>query len=168
MRYIALNGFRHSLDRYFTDAVECVNAFNWTPRNARRFATELDQTDEPKTVIGFLDGASAAVAIARHSRTVVEVFAHSPMYWEDETRVKARSVSLFRTKGDRTPTFEAAKVVFDKLFQWGGYSVSLDTLKPLPALPIRDAATLMWWKVHQFHNCLPYLPPSIVREEWSE
>lgn len=70
MRYIALNGFRHPLDRYFTSEVECVNAFNWTPRNARRLAAELDQTDEPKTVIGFSDGASAAVVSSKMSRDV--------------------------------------------------------------------------------------------------
>jgi hypothetical protein len=152
MRYVALNGFRHSLARYFNDRVEIVDRFNWSERNAIRFAKTIT---EPTTVIGFSDGATAALTIANHSPHVRVVVAHSPMFRQEEVRTEA-CLFVFRTLGDRTPTYEAAEQAWDwygPKIGWCGWIMTLD---PLPALPVRDLATaMMRRKVHQFHNCLP-------------
>lgn len=153
MQYIALNGFRHSLRRYFTDRVRIVDRFNWTQQNAIQYA---DTIDRPTTVIGFSDGATAALTIANHSRWVRQVFAHSPMN-RDEPIDTFAAIFIMRTKGDTTPTFEAAwdaygRYVLSRRHAWLSF---FHTLDPLPALPIRDFATfVMRRRKHQFHNGL--------------
>jgi S-formylglutathione hydrolase FrmB len=152
---VALNGFRHSLRRCFNDRVEIVDRFNWAERNAIRFAKTIT---EPTTVIGFSDGATAALTIANHTRHVRVVVAHSPMFRQEEVRTTA-DLYFFRTVGDRTPTFEATEQAWDWYCEGFGEGTAptylLTDLEPLPALPVHDLATaMMRRKVHQFHNCL--------------
>jgi hypothetical protein len=165
VKYIALNGFRHPLNRYFTDAVQCVNRFNWTQAAAIRLAEQIDADGQETTVIGFSDGATAAVTVARHSKVTAHVYAHSPMYEASDLPLAARRLTLFRTKGDTTPTFDDTLEVFWAFCRSTERTrLHIHTLLPLPAQPVRDAATwLMRRKSHQFHNCLPFLPASIVR-----
>lgn len=159
MKYIALNGFRHPLNRYFNHRVECINKFNWTERNAIAFANTIK---EPTTIIGFSDGATAALTIANNSIHVREVYAHSPMYRNDTIRTRAK-IRLFRTRGDTTPTFNNTLRVFDR-YQFHPVDVTMLTLPPGPHEPIRDLATLtMWLRNHQFRNCLLYLPPGLTQ-----
>lgn len=155
MQFIALNGFRHSLRRYFTDRVRIVDRFNWTARNAAEFAGTIDR---PTTVIGFSDGATAALTIANHSRWVRSVFAHSPMNRAEPIDTLA-SIFLIRTRGDTTPTYQATWDAYERYLANDGprhlWLTFLHTLDPLPALPVRDAATwVMRRRKHQFHNGL--------------
>jgi predicted esterase len=162
VKYLALNGFRHPLNRYFNNKVECVNKFNWTYSNAVEYA--ISNIKEPTVVIGFSDGATAALTMARHSPLVKSVYAHSPMFREESRKLKCR-VHLFRTGGDTTPTYHDTWNVYEHL-KVSNYpvNVTLQTLFPGPHEPIRDLATFtMWLKNHQFRNCLPHLPQEIVR-----
>ncbi len=172
MRYLALNGFRHSLGRYFTDGVQLAERFNWPEKSAIRLAQTIR---EPTTLIGFSDGATAALTVANHSTHVRRVIAHSPMFRDEPTRTSAQ-IYLFRTEGDTTPTFEATDAVFYHLCPFGRDQqrhVQIFTLDPLPPLPVRDAATaVMKRRNHQFHNALPVIaeydlvPRSLIRPEF--
>jgi hypothetical protein len=84
------------------------------------------------------------------------------MYVSQEPRTAAH-VSLFRTTGDKTPTYKQTQDNFHHLAQ-KNVDVLLYTLPALPALPVRNLATMvMWRKNHQFHNCLEYLPHEIIK-----
>lgn len=167
MKYIALNGFRHSLRRYFNDDVECVERFNWTHKNAVEYAKSIA---EPTCVIGFSDGATAALAMANSSPWVRIVFAHSPQFVK--YRVESRAdLFLYSTIGDRTGTFMDTR---DVSRQWetgaryfAGVVTTLRELPPVDYVPIRDLATfIMRIKSHQFHNCLPHLPSKIIHPDF--
>lgn len=177
VRYLALNGFRHSLGRYFTDGVELAERFNWTEKSAIRLAQTIR---EPTTLIGFSDGATAALTVANHSPHVRRVIAHSPMFRDEPTRTIAQ-IYLFRTEGDTTPTYQATEAVFRHLLQSDdssdengpGWGLHLCTIDPLPPLPVRDAATaVMRRRNHQFHNALPLIarydliPRDLIRPEF--
>lgn len=163
MKYIALNGFRHSLRRYFNDRVECVERFNWTHKNATEYAKTIT---EPTCVIGFSDGATAALAMANTSKHIKRVIAHSPQYKKYEVTSRA-DLSLFSTVGDRTGTFMDTADVHRQWDTRKRYFAMIPTvlleLKPIDHVAIRDLATfIMRIKTHQFHNCLPHLPAPII------
>lgn len=168
MRFMALNGFRHSLRPYFdTDIVEIRDEFNWTARKALRLADEITRDRVPTAVIGFSDGATAAVRAAMNSPYVVRVYAHSPMYTDLQPDVRSFECLLFRTRGDRTPTFRLTGDLAASLIQkmHNPCQVSLTTLAAAEPLPVRGVATLiMRWKGHQFHNCLSSLPQFIINK----
>lgn len=159
MQYLALNGFRHSLARYFNSQVTPVDRFNWTTRNASDFARTIDQ---PTTLIGFSDGATACLTIACHCPYITRVYCHSPMEPPSVKLVGSPVVFLFRTEEDRTPTFDATRAVFDRL-KTRGTPLSMMTLPAGPPEPVRDLATfIMRKRNHQFRNCLPYLPQELI------
>lgn len=161
MDYIALNGFGHPLNQYFNEKVQCVNKFNWTEKNATNFAISIIR---PTVVIGFSDGATAALTMANHNSFIQGVYAHSPMYREDLIRTTA-TIKLFFTTTDKTPTLQATWRVFERYSKHLPlYPITVRGLDPLPALPVRSFATwVMKRKNHQFHNCLPYLPQELLR-----
>lgn len=159
MQYLALNGFRHSLARYFNDKVTPVNRFNWTVDNAQDFAKFIDQ---PTTLIGFSDGATACLTIACHCPFITDIYCHSPMEPEHLDLVGSPTVFLFRTQRDSTPTYQATQAVFVRL---GARDInsSMMTLPPVPHEPVRDLATfIMKIRRHQFRNCLPHLPQGLI------
>ena len=161
MQYIALNGFRHPLNRYFNDKVQCVNEFDWNNKTIHKL-NALIKT--PTILIGFSDGATAALHISAINPNIQVVYAHSPMIPDIlPTRPKSY-VTLFRTRGDTTPTYRATLRIHE-LLAHKITSCIIYTINPLPPLPIRDFATLvMAWKKHQFHNCLFCLPEEIINE----
>ena len=161
MQYIALNGFRHPLNRYFNDKVQCVNEFDWNTRTISRLSNLIKT---PTVLIGFSDGATAVLHIAAVNPHIVIAYAHSPMMPARLPQWSQTLFRLFRTMGDTTPTFKETEKVFH-LMQEQNISVEMSSLQPLPALPIRDFATLvMAWKKHQFHNCIPCLPQELISE----
>lgn len=167
MKYIALNGFRHSLRRYFNSNVKCVERFNWTHANAVEYAKTIT---EMTCVIGFSDGATAALAMANESRFIARVYAHSPQFVKYDVHSNA-DVILFATNGDRTGTFMGAENAYD---QWEtharyarGVITKITALDRLPHIPIRNLATfIMRISSHQFHNCLPLLPLQIINPDF--
>lgn len=160
MQYLALNGFRHPLNRYFNNQVTCFNQFNWTEHGAIILANKLKQ---PTTVIGFSDGATAALTVANNSPHVQYVYAHSPMFRNELIRTEAQ-IKLFLTVGDTTPTaLDTVDVYMHYVKSKTPLNITLTQLKPQPALPVRNLATfVMWLKNHQFHNCLRHLPQEIL------
>lgn len=163
MNYIALNGFQHPLNSYFNSNVTCINTFNWTRSNATELARSITV---PTTVIGFSDGATAAITIGNYNPLVVKVYAHSPMFRQEQIR-DGIDLTLFRTVGDSTPTFHQTRLVYEnyKLSDVPHHIQLLD-LRALPHVPVRNLATfIMKIRRHQFHNCLPYLPQEIIKHE---
>jgi hypothetical protein len=162
VQYLALNGFRHSLFRYFNSTVTCVEQFNWTERNALELSDTITQ---PTTLIGFSDGATACLTINSVNKNIVKVYAHSPMFNSAFIWNPNSDVTLFRTLKDRTPTFEQTLLTYYHLANSPGV-VQMHDLRAVPHEPVRNLATfIMKIKNHQFRNCLPYLPQEIIRNE---
>jgi len=163
MQYIALNGFRHPLNRYFNLVkVQCVNEFDWNNKTINKL-NALIKT--PTILIGFSDGATAALHISAINPNIQVVYAHSPMIPDILPTRPTLNIWLYRTKGDTTPTYKNTLRIHDLLTDSPVLYHDIKTLNPLPHLPIRDLATLvMAWKKHQFHNCIPHLPQGLISE----
>ena len=162
MRYFAFNGFGHSLGRYFDPAkVLPVDRLNWNHRNAEDFGRGLTA---PATLIGFSDGATAAITAAVYSPHVVHVIAHSPMVPRCRLETLDCPVDLYRTIGDTTPTFAATANLY-QLAKLADVAISIEDLDPLPPITGRGLILkVMAAKVHQFHNVLSKLPAEILSD----
>jgi alpha/beta superfamily hydrolase len=162
VRYFAFNGFGHSLGRYFDPAkVLPVDRLNWNHRNAEDFGRGLTA---PATLIGFSDGATAAITAAVYSPHVVHVIAHSPMVPRCRLETLDCPVDLYRTIGDTTPTFAATANLY-QLAKLADVAISIEDLDPLPPITGRGLILkVMAAKVHQFHNLLAKLPAEILSD----
>lgn len=162
MRYFAFNGFGHSLGRYFDhNKVLAVDRLNWNHRNAEDFGRGLTA---PATLIGFSDGATAAITAAVYSAHVVHVIAHSPMVPRCRLETLDCPVDLYRTIGDTTPTFAATANLY-QLAKLADVAISIEDLDPLPPITGRGLILkVMAAKVHQFHNLLAKLPAEILSD----
>jgi alpha/beta superfamily hydrolase len=162
VRYFAFNGFGHSLGRYFDPAkVLPVDRLNWNNRNAEDFGRGLTA---PATLIGFSDGATAAITAAVYSPHVVHVIAHSPMVPRCRLETLDCPVDLYRTIGDTTPTFAATANLY-QLAKLADVAISIEDLDPLPPITGRGLILkVMAAKVHQFHNLLAKLPAEILSD----
>ena len=162
MRYFAFNGFGHSLGRYFDPSrVDAVDRLNWNHRNAEDFGRGLTI---PATLIGFSDGATAAITAAVYSPHVVHVIAHSPMVPRCRLETLDCPVDLYRTIGDTTPTFAATANLY-QLAKLADVAISIEDLDPLPPISGRGLILkVMAAKVHQFHNVLSKLPAEILSD----
>jgi hypothetical protein len=162
VRYFAFNGFGHSLGRYFDPAkVLPVDRLNWNHRNAEDFGRGLTA---PATLIGFSDGATAAITAAVYSPHVVHVIAHSPMVPRCRLETLDCPVDLYRTIGDTTPTFAATANLY-QLAKLADVAISIEDLDPLPPITGRGLILkVMAAKVHQFHNVLSKLPAEILSD----
>ena len=162
VRYYALNGFGHSLGRYFDrHQVLPVDRLNWNHRNAEDFGRGLTA---PATLIGFSDGATAAITAAVYSPHVVHVIAHSPMVPRCRLETIGCPVDLYRTVGDTTPTFAATLNVYT-LAKAADVAASIEDLDPLPPITGRGLILrVMADRVHQFHNLLSRLPAELLSD----
>jgi alpha/beta superfamily hydrolase len=162
VRYFAFNGFGHSLGRYFDPSrVDAVDRLNWNHRNAEDFGRGLTI---PATLIGFSDGATAAITAAVYSPHVVHVIAHSPMVPRCRLETLDCPVDLYRTIGDTTPTFAATANLY-QLAKLADVAISIEDLDPLPPISGRGLILkVMAAKVHQFHNVLSKLPAEILSD----
>jgi hypothetical protein len=162
VKIYALNGFGHSLGRYFDPAkVVAVDRLNWNHRNAEDFGRHLTA---PATLIGFSDGATAAITAAVYSRHVVHVIAHSPMVPRCRLETLGCPLDLYRTIGDTTPTFRATANLY-QLAKLDDVAVSIEDLDPLPPITGRGLILrVMAARLHQFHNVLAKLPAEILSD----
>ena len=162
MRYFAFNGFGHSLGRYFDPSrVDAVDRLNWNHRNAEDFGRGLTI---PATLIGFSDGATAAITAAVYSPHVVHEIAHSPMVPRCRLETLDCPVDLYRTIGETTPTFAATANLY-QLAKLADVAISIEDLDPLPPISGRGLILkVMAAKVHQFHNVLSKLPAEILSD----
>jgi hypothetical protein len=152
VKFYSLNGFMYPLDRFLPSNVENVWRWNWTQKKAIEFAKSIT---EPCTLIGFSDGATAALEVAQNSIYVQKVYCHSCMNRSHEKKRKFE-VSFFRTIGDKTPTYNQTYEVYMS-YLMSYYPCSLCSFAPveLKGKKIRDL--LIGPLNHQFHNCLPYI-----------
>jgi len=162
VRYFAFNGFGHSLGRYFDPSrVDAVDRLNWNHRNAEDFGRGLTI---PATLIGFSDGATAAITAAVYSPHVVHEIAHSPMVPRCRLETLDCPVDLYRTIGETTPTFAATANLY-QLAKLADVAISIEDLDPLPPISGRGLILkVMAAKVHQFHNVLSKLPAEILSD----
>jgi dienelactone hydrolase len=153
---IAFGGYLYSIAKWLPSHVIHYSAGAWgfTQRWCRDFSATIR---EPVTLIGFSEGANAALQVASHSPMVTRAIVHS---CEDKPVAfnAACDYRFFATLGDTTPTFDgtietATRAMKDRVrFQ----------LQFLPRLPF-ESPTWFERKVlaprnHIFHNVLPHLP----------
>lgn len=160
MRHIALNGFGYRLTKFFGPNVETPFRWNWTVRHADALSKTING---PTTITGFSDGATAALQIATNNPYIVAAYIHSPMLYVGVIRRIPQSLTVFRTEGDKTPTYEGAFHSYARVKMLRTENV---TLIPLPYVSF-DRPTLferlfLIRNRHIFHNCLDYLPPEMI------
>jgi hypothetical protein len=161
MKTICLDGFLYSIKKWLPDFVVEEYRHNWTERNAIDLACKLNADREPVRLIGFSDGATAALTVANHCDYVREVYCHSCQHREH--RIKREfETQFFATIGDRAGTILDGKSVYDQTLatfeQYAQYDRVLNSIELLDRLPF-SRPTMFERLVlgpmgHQFHNCL--------------
>jgi hypothetical protein len=160
-RYVALNGFGYSIAKWLPDYVQTPFRLNWTRRRAYLLAQELQADPRPTTLIGFSDGATAALHVAEFAWCVTEVHCHSCLSPRRHTRTKPITITFYRTIGDTTPTVKATYNEY-KAYEACGYDAVLIDLpyKEFDEPSFVERVMLSRLR-HQFHNAVPWLklPP---------
>ena len=159
MRYdiYAIGGNKYPIDHMLPDRIRHYAApmvlirpmfIRWMAATIRR----------PSVLIGFSAGANMALEIAGRSRMVEFVFAHSP---ENKQPPVSRDTfyHVYRTRGDRTPTFAGAAGVREWIASQTAAVAPLLTLDmdPFPHEPSPLEMRVLWPLRHIFHNVLPIL-----------
>jgi hypothetical protein len=152
---IAFGGYLYSIAKWLPLHVRhySAGAFGFTQRWCQDFAATIR---EPVTLIGFSEGANAAMAVASHSPMVTRAIVHScedkPVEFNAGCEYR-----FFATLKDSTPTFE------------GTVSTAMRALKSkirhhIQFLPFAPFASPTWFerrilapRFHIFHNVLPQL-----------
>lgn len=152
---IAFNGWGYSIARHLPRTTWTPPETRWTRAKAIDFARDLK---EAAVLVGFSRGANAALAVAQASEHVTAVFAHSCSYRAFWKPRRGFSLTLFRTRFDRTPTWEGTGKTLEQYLKMG-YDAKMYELDPVPwPLPPRGwVEEKMAVLDHQFHNCLPML-----------
>lgn len=164
MRLIALNGFAYPIAKWLSPNVETPYRFNWTCRNTDRLSRSITT---PTILVGFSDGATAAMRIACTNPNIVEAYIHSPESYRGPITHVPRLMQFFRTKGDTTPTFYGAinnYMTIEEMPKMECCQVHLNTL-PFVRFPQRRTPVewFMSRRRHIFHNCLDRLPREFRR-----
>jgi hypothetical protein len=152
MKIYGLNGFLYPLPLPKT-RVEPVWEFNWNDQRAEKFAKTIK---EDCILIGFSDGATAALTVAQCSKFVKAVYCHSCMY-SSYKLIRYFDVHFFSTIGDTTPTYEGTEKTFHK-YVLAGYNCNILDLQPEPIKSFNPVHMIMNRKNHHFTNCIKYLP----------
>lgn len=156
-RYVALNGFGYSIAKWLPDYVQSPFRLNWTRRRAYLLAQELQADPRPTTLIGFSDGATAALHVAEFARCVTEVHCHSCLSPHRHTRTRPIKITFYRTIEDTTPTVKATYSEY-KTYEACGYDTMLIDL---PFKDFEDPTAFEQYILrrfkHVFHNAVPWL-----------
>ena len=97
---------------------------------------------DPYVLIGFSDGGTLAHELAAADPCCAGLIVHSGL-WRNPPWLTDAPTLLLRTRGDRTPTYEATEKAFES-YDEQGKQVAMETLDPWPDLPFN----------HQFGNGL--------------
>lgn len=139
---VGLNGFRYRIQPRFPQlryTTHFPRTLNWNKFNTNWLDLSLTM---PTVLFGFSDGATAALQMK--SKHIKLILAHSPLH--PGTKPNA-PVVLFRTIGDRTPTFNAT----GQYAKETGYPlIDLDSVHF--TLPITPIERVLFRLNHQFHN----------------
>jgi hypothetical protein len=126
---------------------------NW----CRSFALAIDR---PTILVGFSEGANAAMQIAGYSPQVREAIIHS-CEWVRFQINYACQYRLFRTDGDTTPTHKATQWTFNELAESGARA----TIQDLPFVPFAKPTFFesrqLARRKHIFHNVLPHISATL-------
>jgi hypothetical protein len=161
MKTICLNGFLYSIKKWLPDFVHEEYRTNWTEKNARALAASLNAKREYVRLIGFSDGATAALTIANHCWFVREAYVHSCQYREHEIKRPFR-VHFFATIGDRAGRLIDGETIYDQTIatfeqyaQQDRANASIEFLAPLPfTRPTLFERLVLGPTNHQFQNCV--------------
>lgn len=161
MKTICLNGFLYSIKKWLPDFVHEEYRTNWTERNARALARQLNSEREYVRLIGFSDGATAALTIANHCWFVKEVYCHSCQYRDHEIK-RDFQTQFFVTIGDRAGTildgssvYDQTIATFEQYAQHNRRQNSIEFLDPLPfSRPTFFERFVLGPMGHQFQNCV--------------
>jgi hypothetical protein len=154
MKTYILNGFMYPLDKYFpnSDKVKNIWRWNWNKKKAIEFA---DTIKGPCQLIGFSDGATAALEVANNSIYVQRVYCHSCMYRSHEM-LRRFEVVFFRTNGDTTPTYDGTEKRFLS-YKVAGYPCEIMDLDPVTISNKNIVDRISGLFGHQFENAMPYI-----------
>jgi hypothetical protein len=156
---IAFGGWLYPIAKWLPSFVRHYPAplLGFSASWCRSFALQIYK---PTILIGFSEGANAAMQIAGHSPQVREAVVHSCEFVTHQVNF-ACEYRLFRTIGDTTPTFEKTKWTFDGLADSGANA----TLKDLPFVPFTKPTlferTQLTRRRHIFHNILPHISETL-------
>jgi len=151
---IAFGGWLYSIAKWLPGVRHYNSPIRgFTDRWCQDFASRLRR---PVTLIGFSEGANAALAIAAYSSHVVRAIVHSCE--EKKTSInRGCRYSFFATLGDTTPTFEDTIEVARRALASKAHT-------DLQFLKYQDFDKPTWFerkilspKRHIFHNVLPHI-----------
>lgn len=159
MRLIALNGFFYPISKWLSPQVETPYHSNWNQRKADRLSRTINT---PTMIVGFSDGATAAMRIAVTNENIKAAYIHSPMPYTGPILHAPNVMHFFRTHDDTTPTNEGALQNYLRIHELQKSGLRDIVLETLPFEPF-DRPTLIERLVlarrrHIFHNCLGRLP----------
>jgi hypothetical protein len=161
MKTICLNGFLYSIKKWLPDFVVEEYRHNWTERNAIELARKLNAGRELVRLIGFSDGATAALTVANHCDYVREVYCHSCQYREH--RIKREfETRFFATIGDRAGTILDGESIYDQTLatfeQYAQHDRRRNSIEFLEWVPFKRPTMFEGMVLrplgHQFHNCV--------------
>jgi len=151
---IALGGWLYGIGKWLPNAhhINCP-VWGFTERWCRDFAASLRR---PVVLIGFSEGANAAMAIAAHSPMVVRAFIHSCENKKPSFNHNCQ-YSFYVTLGDTTPTFEGTcEVAEDAASDGATASLSLLEYQDFEN-PTLFEKRFLAPRQHIFHNALPLI-----------
>lgn len=160
MKTICLNGFLYSIKKWLPHFVIEEYRHNWTERNARALARQLNSEREYVRLIGFSDGATAALTIANHCWFVKEVYCHSCQYRDHEIK-RDFQTQFFVTIGDTAGTlldgwsvYDQTIATYEQYVQRDRDRSNIEFLEPVPfRRPTFFERLVLSPMGHQFHGC---------------
>lgn len=154
-KVIAFGGWMYSIAKWLPLRVEHHKSPVWgfTERWCRDFAATLQQ---PTTLIGFSEGANAAMRIAAHSPMVTTAVVHS---CEDKRFAFNPNCyyHFFCTLQDTTPTFDGTIDTAHRAhIERQDYTIKFLEFVPFDK-PTWFESSFLEPRSHIFHNVLPHL-----------
>lgn len=154
-QFIAFGGWLYPIAKWLPSFVahHASPLFGFSSMWCREFAMSINK---PTTLIGFSEGASAAMLIAEHSPMVRQAVIHSC----ERGPYKPNANCLYRlfcTVGDTTPTLDGTVDTFDSITNRNADA----TIQFLPFVPFESPTFFerrqLARRKHIFHNVLPHI-----------
>ena len=154
-QFIAFGGWLYPISKWLPSFVRHYPAplLGFSASWCRDFSYTLKV---PTILIGFSEGANAAMMIAGHSSMVKQAIVHSCEWVRYQINFSCQ-YALFRTVGDTTPTFQGTQRTYKDLADHGAQATGTD----LPFVPFAKPTfferSQLARRKHIFHNILPSL-----------
>jgi hypothetical protein len=154
-QFIAFGGWLYPISKWLPSFVRHYPSplLGFSANWCRDFAYTLKV---PTILIGFSEGANAAMMVAGHSPMVKQAVVHSCEWVRYQINFSCK-YRLFRTEGDTTPTFAQTQRTYSDLADRGASVIRTD----LPFVPFAKPTfferTQLARRKHIFHNILPFI-----------